>query len=107
MAKITFEVDRIGDVAYLTLGTGEPSYCEEFSDFILIERGMFSKFITGLRILNFKKLKSGAIHFDRKDIRKAILEEKSIVNNMPQPRDRRELLDKLLKKVDKGLAIAK
>jgi hypothetical protein len=107
MAKVTFEVDKEGDIAYFTLGTGEPSYCEEFSDFILIERGIFSKLLTGIRILNFNKLRSGEIKFDRRDIQTAIIKEKSILQHFPQQKDRKELLNELLKKVDRNFVTTK
>ena len=39
------------DVLYVTFGTGEPSFCEEIDDFLLIERGIDSKEMTGYRLL--------------------------------------------------------
>ena len=43
------------DVYYVTFKTGEPSYCEEIDDALLLERGMYTKLPTGFRILNFHK----------------------------------------------------
>lgn len=61
--KITFEYDREGDVLYISLGTGEPSYCEEFDDVVLVERGFYSNQITGFRVLGAsqRKVKMGVV----------------------------------------------
>jgi len=47
--------DKEDDVYYVTFKTGEPSYCLEVDDVLLLEVGMFSKLPTGFRILNFHK----------------------------------------------------
>lgn len=47
--------DRESDTYYLTFNTGEPSYCVEADDVLLIEVGLFSNLPTGFRILNFSK----------------------------------------------------
>lgn len=50
--KIHFDFDEEADILHITLGTGEPSYCEEVDDILLIERGMFSHQITGFQIMD-------------------------------------------------------
>jgi len=52
--KGEFKYDSKADVLYFTLNTGEPSYCEETNDIILVERGIFSKQVTGFRFLDVK-----------------------------------------------------
>jgi len=57
MAKIIPKVDydEHGDVLYVTFGIGEPSYCEEVDDFLLLELGMFSNLPTGFQLIGFKE----------------------------------------------------
>ena len=50
--NITFDYDRDADVLYISFGTGEPSYCENLDDVVMIELGVYSKLPTGLRILD-------------------------------------------------------
>lgn len=45
------------DVYYITFKTGEPSYCFEVDDVLVLELGLFTNLPTGFRILNFKKNK--------------------------------------------------
>lgn len=56
MAKIDVKVDydKEADVLYITLGTGEASYCEEVDDILLVERGFLTNRITGFRILDVR-----------------------------------------------------
>ena len=49
------------DVYYVTFKTGEPSYCQEIDDILIIELGLFSNLPTGFRILNFSKNKIKAV----------------------------------------------
>jgi len=50
--------DSESDVLYVSCLKDAPSsYCEEVDDFLLIERSIESKQITGYRILNFSKFK--------------------------------------------------
>ena len=51
---VKFDYDKDGDVLYITFGTGEPSYCEEVDDMLLVERGMVTNAITGFRILDVR-----------------------------------------------------
>lgn len=54
MNKVEYDYDEEADVLYITLGSGEPSYCEEVDDKLLIERGFITNNITGFRILDVK-----------------------------------------------------
>jgi len=56
MAKIDvkFDYDKDADVLYITLGTGEPSYCEEVDDILLVERGFITDNVTGFRVLDVR-----------------------------------------------------
>jgi hypothetical protein len=47
--------DQEDDVYYVTFKTGEPSYCVEVDDVLLLEVGLFTNLPTGFRILNFHK----------------------------------------------------
>ena len=52
--NLQFDYDEESDVLHITLGTGEPSYCEEIDDILLLERGMFSHQITGFQIMDVR-----------------------------------------------------
>lgn len=49
--------DQEDDIYYVTFKAGEPSYCLEVDDVILLEVGLFTHLPTGFRILNFHKHK--------------------------------------------------
>ncbi len=49
------------DIYYVTFNTGEPSYCLEVDDVLILEVGIFTNLPTGFRILNFHKNQVGAI----------------------------------------------
>ena len=49
------------DVYYVTFKTGEPSYCLEVDDVLVLELGLFTNLPTGFRILNFNKNKVGFV----------------------------------------------
>jgi hypothetical protein len=53
--------DPEGDTYYVTLKTGEPSYCLETNDVLLVEIGLFSGLPTGYRVLNYSKKGSGKL----------------------------------------------
>jgi len=55
--------DLEDDIYYVTFNTGEPSYCIEVDDVLLVEVGMFTKMPTGFRVLNFNKNKVAMIKF--------------------------------------------
>ena len=100
----TIEIDRKGDTAYVTLGTGEPCYCEEFDDMILVERGIYSDLVGGFRILDISKYKKGDIHLNKlKGIVKAILVENSHIAQRMVERD--ELIRSALDSLDKTLGV--
>jgi len=50
--------DREHDVYYVSIGTGEPSYCVEVDDVLVVEVGFFSNLPTGYRILNKSKIQT-------------------------------------------------
>lgn len=52
--NIKFDYDKDADVLYISLGTGEPSYCEEVDDILLVEKGFETNNITGFRILDVR-----------------------------------------------------
>jgi hypothetical protein len=47
--------DEEDDIYYVTFKTGEPSYCVEVDDVLVLEVGIFSRLPTGFRILGFEK----------------------------------------------------
>jgi hypothetical protein len=53
--KIEFDYDKKGDVLYISFGTGEPSYCDNVDDILVIEYGIYSKLPTGIRILDVNR----------------------------------------------------
>jgi hypothetical protein len=53
--------DQEDDTYYVTFKTGEPSYCIELDDILLLEVGIFTNLPTGFRILNFQKNKVKAV----------------------------------------------
>lgn len=59
--KINFDYDKETDVLYITLGTGEPSYCEEVDDILLIERGFITHNVTGFRVVGIRHHKIEAV----------------------------------------------
>ncbi|OHB77827.1 MAG: hypothetical protein A2Z34_10510 [Planctomycetes bacterium RBG_16_59_8] len=99
---ITVDIDKRADIVYLTLGTGEPSYCEEFDDFVLIERGIYSQLITGVRILNFSKTKSGTIEFNGKTVKRLLIREREAFQRLPHMEDRSQRISRLLKTIERG-----
>lgn len=52
--KVTFDFNEEADVLHISLGTSEPSFCEEVDDVLLVERGYFSNQITGFQIMDVK-----------------------------------------------------
>ena len=74
--NITFDYDETGDILYISLGTNEPSYCEEIDDVLLLERGYFSHQITGFQLINVKHHGINKVEVGR-IVKKAIKQEKS------------------------------
>lgn len=87
--NIQFDFDEIADVLHITLGTGEPSYCEEVDDILLIERGIFSHQITGFQVMdvnyhNIKKVEViGYIERAAKKVRQQLEENLQLTNRLP------------------------
>ena len=84
--KVTFDFNEEADVLHISLGTNEPSFCEEVDDVLLVERGYFSNQITGFQIMDVKYHKIEKVQvtaFVQKALRKekqqfqAYLKEKS------------------------------
>jgi len=67
MMNIDFDeiYDQEDDIYYVTFKTGEPSYCVEVDDKILLEVGVFTNLTTGFRILNFRKSKVKMVEFKK------------------------------------------
>ena len=97
--NITFDYDKDGDVLYITLGTGEPAYCEEVDDVVVIERGMFSNRIVGFQVLHLRDLNIREVNvsaFIQKALKK---EEKAIDKDI---RSRKEFIKRVPNKVKKS-----
>lgn len=52
--NVVYEYDKEGDVLYASFGTGEPSFCDNIDDIVIIEFGIYSGLPTGFRILDIK-----------------------------------------------------
>ena len=64
--------DRENDVYYVSFGTGEPSYCVEVDDVLVVEVGLFSSLPTGYRILNKGKIQARRV--SNEEIKKRLSE---------------------------------
>ena len=84
------------DVYYVTFKTGEPSYCYEVDDILILELGLFTHLPTGFRILNFtkNKVKSVGIKMLVKHIKKTLDEIEQ-----PHLRDRETQVKRALEEV--------
>ncbi len=84
------------DVYYVTFKTGEPSYCYEIDDVLVLELGLFTNLPTGFRILNFKKNKVGFI-----GIRVLLKKIRETMHKIDQPHlgDRETQVKKALEEV--------
>jgi hypothetical protein len=73
MMNIDFEetYDKEDDTYYVTFKTGEPSYCVEIDDKIVLEVGLFTNLPTGFRVLNFRRSKLKRVEF-KKQLKQAI-----------------------------------
>ena len=90
--------DQEDDVYYVTLKTGEPSYCIEVDDILLLEVGVFTHVPTGFRILNFHKndVKSVRIGVLIKKIRDHLVEAEAA---RPRIELREQAVERALEKV--------
>ncbi|MBN4076407.1 DUF2283 domain-containing protein [Gemmatimonas aurantiaca] len=52
--EVSFDYDEDTDVLHISLNTGEPSYCEETDDIVLVERGFYSRQITGFQVMDIR-----------------------------------------------------
>lgn len=66
--------DEEDDIYYVTFKTGEPSYCVEVNDIVVLEIGYFTQLPTGFRVLNFKKNRVAHVGIMRlvKDVRQTV-----------------------------------
>lgn len=86
--EITFEYDKDGDVLYVSVGTGEPSYVEEIDDVLVLEKGFYSHQITGFRIIGAQLHKVELRLRLEEAIPKAIEQEKSEIASSLIERER-------------------
>lgn len=91
--NIEFDYDSEADVLYITLGSPEPSYCEEVDDVLLVERGMFSNDITGFRILDIKYHKIKEVQINAY-IEKAV---EQVQSQLEEKNKQRKMLPSLIK----------
>ena len=78
--------DQEDDIYYVTFKTGEPSYCIEVDDSLLLEVGWFTNLPTGFRILNFQKSGIETVNFNVliKKVKKTLQESKKSLPTMVQ-----------------------
>lgn len=90
--------DQEDDIYYVTFKAGEPSYCLEVDDVILLEVGLFTHLPTGSRILNFHKhkVKSVAIADLTKKVTRTLVDFKK---SLPTIRQRESAVKQVLEKV--------
>lgn len=88
--------DQEDDIYYVTFKTGEPSYCVEVDDVLLLEVGLFTNLLTGFRILNFQKSNVRAVN-----LRVLIGKVKSALSKTTPPtaRQREDAVERALEKV--------
>ena len=94
--EMTERYDEENDVYYFTFKTGEPSYCVEVNDVLLLEIGMFTKLPTGFRILNMAKQETKRVPLDT--VRKHLADVLASLSS-PTMQDREAAVEKGLKKV--------
>ena len=90
--------DQEDDICYVTFKTGEPSYCIEVDDALLLEVGLFTNLPTGFRILNFHKSGIETISIDVliKKVKKALQESRK---SLPTIFQRESAVKQALEKV--------
>jgi hypothetical protein len=88
--------DQEEDTYYVTFNTGEPSYCVEVNDVILLEVGLFSKLPTGFRILNFATSKLKAIKIE---LLKRKIKDSLSKTDQPTFQERNAVISRALDKV--------
>ena len=95
--EMTELYDKENDVYYCTFKTGEPSYCVEVNDVLVLEIGLFSKLPTGFRILNIAKQETKRVPLDI--VRKHLADVLANLASPPTLRDREAAVEQGLKKV--------
>ena len=90
--------DQEDDIYYVTFKTGEPSYCVEVDDVLLLEVGLFTNLPTGFRILNFHKNNVKAVQLGVliKKMKDAIEDSKGTIPSIAQ---REQAVGRALEKV--------
>ena len=91
--------DQEDDTYYVTFKTGEPSYCLELDDVLLLELGLFTNLPTGFRILNFHKNKVAFLELKptlTREVKKALEGSKK---SLPTIRQRASAVKQALEKV--------
>jgi len=94
--EMTELYDQENDVYYFTFKTGEPSYCVEVNDVLVLEIGLFTKLPTGFRILNMTKQDTKRVPLEV--VRKHLAD---VLKNLSSPtlKDREAAVEHGLKKV--------
>lgn len=85
------------DIYYVTFKTGEPSYCVEINDVLLLEVGVFTSLPTGFRILNFHKQNVKAVRIALLKRVKEALE--GYTQEVPSFQEREARVEQALEKV--------
>jgi hypothetical protein len=95
-AEMTELYDKENDVYYVTFKTGEPSYCVEVDDVLVLEVGMFSGLPTGFRILNMARHDTKGVPLE--EVKKRLAH---VLKNLagPSRNDREEAVERKLEKV--------
>jgi len=97
--KPKLNYDNEADVLYVSFGTGEPSYCDPLSNFLLLELGMFTNQPTGFRVIQPRK----------RDIKEIVLKiEKTVHRRITEgTQQRKEFIRKTLAQVQKTKDLVK
>lgn len=96
--KPTFEHDEVADVLYVTFGTGEPSFCREIDDVLIVEIGAYTKLPTGFRILDFSKRKRYEITFKCIKDKFNDIEQTAISHSRSEASEREKIFKEILEK---------
>lgn len=97
--KPKLNYDNEADVLYVSFGTGEPSYCDPLSSFLLLELGMFTNQPTGFRVIQPRK----------RDIKEIIVRiERTVDRRITEgTQQRKEFIRKALAQVQKTKDLVK
>ena len=91
--KPKLNYDNEADVLYVSFGTGEPSYCDPLSNFLLLELGMFTNQPTGFRVIQPRK----------RDIKEIVVRIEKVIHRRitEGTQQRKEFIRKALAQVQK------